>query len=603
MDRTVVNPFVGVLAVFLAASSYAEEPYREVEEDVEEVLVTAERSSRNLDDVLGSANVITREDIEASGVVDFADLLRREAGIDVVRSGPVGTLTSVFMRGTESDHVLVLVDGVPFNNGSFGTALWSDLALENIERVEIIRGPRSTMWGSGAIGGVIQIFTRNARELGIEVRGGSFGLQKYTVNAGVGSEYRASFSANKTDAEGFSAQNEEGFSFDEDNDGVNQENVSLNLASRRAGRLNGGLSYAYTHSVAEYDGGSGVNTFRTATTGAYGEYAVPDFATVRASSGYTSQYIDDVFAERRESSLVADLDIHSTTAFLMGVSRTKDHGVQEDAAIDLTGLLPPEGYDETLELKSAFSQASMRFGTIDAVAAIRYDQHSRYEPNVSEGLAVGWWWRDRLKLYVSEGSAYRAPNLLELFRPGDAFGGNPELKPERSRSKEFGLLLRVGERHEFSASVYDTRIQDLIDVPVTGAVNIAKATIEGVELGVNIWFGPFNIKSNATYTKARNQETGEALLRRPLRKGNLALNWSNRHLTFGVDVFSSGKNPDFGTTLDGYSVLNANFQWRTAKQWSLSLRGENLLDKEYSVLEGYNTPPRSGYATVRWKLI
>ena len=220
----------------------------------EEIFVTATRTSELFADVIGAVSSISRDEIEASGALDLHDLLRSQAGIDIVRSGPSGAQTSVFMRGSESDHVLVLIDGVRVNAPTSGGALWGEIPLEQIERVEIVRGPRSAQFGSDAIGGVIQLFTRDANDLSIAIKGGSYASKEATISGGYSGELiNASLVIAQGETDGFSATNDGAFNFNPDDDGREYKNASAKLSSDLSRNLSVGASWLYNQQDAEID--------------------------------------------------------------------------------------------------------------------------------------------------------------------------------------------------------------------------------------------------------------------------------------------------------------------------------------------------------------
>lgn len=562
-----------------------------------EIFVTATRTNEAFVDVIGSISSISRADIEASGALDMHDLLRVQPGVDVVRSGPSGGQTSVFMRGTESDHVLVLVNGVRVNAPTSGGAIWGEIPLDQVERVEIVRGPRSAQFGSDAIGGVIQIFTRQGSELSVAITAGSYATQEATVNAGYeGEDFSISATASKGETDGFSATNEGAgaFTFNADDDGREYKSAALNLASSLSDYASAGASWLYNQQDTEIDQ-TGEQLGRSRQLGVWAELNNNRNADVRVQASRLQQGIADIVATRRQAGIQTNLDLDKAGTFSIGYEFSEDEG------------LDPGDYDEQSSLRSLYLQQQFTARYIDLVAAVRRDTHSRFGSHNTGSLSLGSWIGDH-RVFASYGTGFRAPNLTDLFHPGfdcgvPCFGGNPELKPEESKSAEVGLDAMLGANTSLQFALFKTEIDNLIVGAFAGAQNVDESDIQGAELQFQSQLEAWTLQASGTWQQAR-KANGEALLRRPDRKANLRIqrNWDS--VNAAIEVVAASEHRDFiGNNqgdVPGYALVNLQANYQISKQLKLNLRGENLGDVFYQTAFGFNNPGRSGYLTIKW---
>jgi len=243
--------------------------------------------------------------------------------------------------------------------------------------------------------------------------------------------------------------------------------------------------------------------------------------------------------------------------------------------------------------------------TFDWEVAARRDQNSIFGGATAGSGAIGWRIAPMLRLAASFGQGFRAPSLNEQFSPGfgGLFAGNPDLRPERSRSSELGAEWMPADDFSLKLSAYHTDIDDLIDFtgPLFQAENTERARIDGVEIETHWQRDGWRIDGNATWQNARDPQTGEHLLRRASRKGDVALTriFSDR-LDAGIELYAEGPRPELGGPLPGYALINARLNVILSPAWRLNLRAENLTDRAYSLIRGYNTPGRSGWIELAW---
>ena len=576
--------------------------------------VTASRVAETVDASLADVSIITRADIDASHAPDLLEVLRLQAGLDVVRTGGAGEQTNVFVRGTNSNHVLVLVDGVRVASSNTGAFAFENLPLDAVERIEIVRGPRASYWGSDAIGGVIQIFTR---KLGAPQIAASYGSYRSADgSAGIGGWNDAggfSVQVGARHVRGFSATNpgicngpnDPYCIFDPDNDGMQEHNAVLQGAYKFGGqtlsgslfRNEGGNDFDQGHSRT-LDQAAGVNLEGAVTTDWQQRLSVgtsrEDIDTPAFASAYRST--------REQASWTNDFAVAANQHVVAGLDYVHDHGV----SVDTSGFGAP--YDVSRNASGAFAGWRAQQGAFDGEVSARYDHNSQFGSAFSGSGAVGWKLGDDLRVTASYGTAFRAPNLGELYSPGYGgyYAGNPLLDPERSRTAELGLDWRADTANRFTARAFATRVHDLVDFSggtTFQAINIDRATVDGIEL-THAWrAGDWSIDTNVTLQNPRNADTDAQLLRRPKRKLNSVVERAfGERLRLGAELVASGKRDDVNAVaLPGYTLLNLRASYALNRDWRIGARLENAFDRFYELAHGYNTPGRSGYLELVWQ--
>ena len=561
------------------------------------VVVTASRNARTVDDTLASVIVLTREDIARSQAPDLAELLRLQPGVDLSRTGGAGQSTTLLLRGGNSNHVLVLVDGVRVVNTAQGLYDFAHLPLEQIERIEIVRGPRASWWGSDALAGVIQIFTRDPDGAALRLRAGSDG--RIGGAASYGARRDASsfgFTLGGEALDGFSAQNPRGFSFHPDDDGYHNRNASLR-GETKLGTQRLSAAALSTDADVEFDEGITSAIDRSGAVTIAGALA-PGWSHA-ATLGLSWGEIETLVFGARFESRRRTLDWHHDLA--LGAAGTLSLGLDlvEERGRSLDLFEGGAIYDESRDNRAGYASWRHDAGPLSFELAGRYDDNSAFGGEATHQAAAGYDFGAGARMFASVGEGFRAPNLNELYSPGfgGLFAGNPLLDPERSRSTELGFDLERAPGHRLEARAFRSRLRDLIafDGEAFGAINIARASIDGAELAYG-WHGaPWRVDASYTWQEAENADTGDALLRRPRQKLAATLaHRSGRGFEWAVEGYVASARRDFGgVRLPGYGLVSARIAWPITPAWRLEARLENALDRDYALADGFNTAPRS----------
>ncbi len=569
-----------------------------------EVVVSASRVVRTLDTTLADVDVITRDDIDASATRDISDLLRLQAGIDIARTGGPGGQTSIFMRGTNNNHVLVLIDGVRVAALGTGVFTWETLPLDTIERIEIVRGPRASYWGSDAIGGVIQIFTRRLDGPRVSLGVGSH--EDFGLNAGTGHRgERGGFSVQfgTRDYAGFPSQNENGFAYEDKDHGLENRHLGVR-GDVRLGTQTMAANLVRSEGTAEFAGGESDFTQQAlalSLEGALGDRWRHRLVAGNAREDYATAAFFQRFESRRDTlGWQHEFDVGRSHKLIAGIDHVHERGENRD-----TFAATPI-YRESRDIFGVYAGWQAQSGALDGEIALRRDDNSTFGGAGTGSAAFGWRFSDAVRAWLSHGEGFRAPTLNEQYSPGfgGMFAGNPELDPERSHSSEIGITIEPRPGQRLAANVHSTRVRDLISFSGEAfqAENVARARITGAELGYDGESGPWRLSATYTWQDPRNEDDDSVLLRRPKQKSTALLERRfGDAFRFGAELVQAGRREDVGgQTLAGYTLLNLRGSWQPASAWRFVARIENVTDRDYQLAYGYNTPGRTGYLELIW---
>jgi len=595
-------PFRGVcvaVAIAVAAPVVAQDS---VPED-RRVVVTATRVPTPIEEVLASVIVIDREEIDRSLAGDTADLLRFHAGLEIGRNGGPGQATSLFIRGAESNHTLVLVDGVRINPGTIGQPPLQNLAPGLIERIEVVKGPRSTLYGTDAIGGVVNVITRRGSRDGwtAEVGYGDYETSEASVSGG--------FSGRAGDLDlGLSWIDSQGFPTRSD-DSVDRgfDNLSLTMGGNTAvGAMDLTARLWHAEGNTEYS-----DFFLTPVDQDFDNSAASlGGAVATGNQGrltLTAAYMKDEIRQNQSPDFLETgrLTLDAQQDWRVNDQHSLSAGVQysDEDAESLSFGLP---FDETTEFWNLFVQDQLDYGAHRGVLAVGYTDHETAGSEVTWNAEYAYAFDDATELVLSGGTGFHAPDATDRF----GFAGNPALEPERSKSFAAELRHQIGERHAFRLGVYENKIEDLIEFvplpvdPFGEILNVAEARIQGVEAGYAYAGELWSLDAELALADPENRSTGEQLPRRAKESFTLAVQRRFERFDLGVNLLAAGERTDVGfpdpVELDGYVLVDLTAGLRITDRLSLRVRVENLLDEDYELADGFNTPERGVYVALRY---
>ena len=583
-------------------------------ETLSPVIVTATRTAQTADQSLASVTVVTRQDIERLQANNLQEVLTGLPGLNLANNGGPGKNTSVFLRGTESDHVLVLIDGVEIGSATTGSAAFQYLPVEQIERIEIVRGPRSTLYGSEAIGGVIQIFTRKGGAGVTPVLSlGSGSHQTFQASAGLnGGTETTWFNLNvsRYTTNGFnSCSTPTGtggcWTVEPDDDGYSNTAGSFRLGHRFGDRASIELYALRSAGDNEYDGSfSNENTYNQQAMGATASLELtPSWSMqIRAGRGLdeSKSARDGNFSgryntERDTFLLQNDLTVGDTGLLTLGLDY-QDDKVDSSTAYARTSR-------SNLGL---FGQYQAALGEHDFLAALRLDDNEQFGNHVTGNLGWGYALLDGLRLTAGYGTAFKAPTFNELYYPGY---GNPDIDPESSQSLEFGLA-GAAFWGDWSVNVYQTEIDDLIayDAAIFAPNNVDSARIRGLELSANTRLAGWDASADLTLMKPENRgnggNRGNLLPRRSETGLRILADRDFGDFTLGATINAQGRRyDDLGNTrkLDGYVTVDLRLDYALNRNWLLQGKVGNLFDEDYQTASYYNQDGRNVFLTLRYR--
>jgi vitamin B12 transporter len=593
---------------FLSSFSSAAEPKRE--DTLAPVVVTATRMEQPREEVTTSVTVITAEEIRQQQAETVLEVLRNVPGLDVVQTGSRGNTTSVFIRGSDSDQVLVLVDGVEVNSTTTGAFEFAHLTTENVERIEILRGAGGTLYGSQAIGGVIHIITKAGKgppEFSFSTEAGNHRTHRQVVTLRGGIERLGySFSASRLETEGFHR-------FNDDYQNV-ATSTRLDFRVTENSLLKGIFHFRKTdlglfnsnNFVPLADANARENVTDYLMKFDWEQKLLPqwDYRVTGSQFKQHDKFTDDpepgsfdsVTRDRfRPTIVTGEFQTNyrwqewSTTTF--GIEHKKRQATTDSIRRDQRNL-------------AYYLQEQLRFfqSRFLLVAGMRLDDHqvfgTEWSPSASAAYTIP---RTGTKLKLGYAEGFKAPSMNELFFPGF---GNPNLGPETSWEVSGGVEQRFLERFLVGVTYFHREVEDLIEFvpPTFVARNVGKVRLDGIELfgDVNLGHG-LSLRSN--YTFLENDISSGRLLRRPRHRGNILLNYQQEKFHINLNANVVGKRDDVGV-VSGANVTEAGYAkfdltssytlpWRSPGVKSLALFGkiENLFNKKYEEADGFRARP------------
>ncbi|HYD78634.1 MAG TPA: TonB-dependent receptor [Paucimonas sp.] len=586
----------------------------------ERVVVTAARMPQSAKDVLSDHLVITAEEIELAGQGSITDLLQQKRGIEITRTGGVGNTASVFIRGAANAQNVVLVDGVRIGSSTLGGATWETIPLSQVERIEIVYGPLSSLYGADAMGGVIQIFTKQGDGAPrLSAAAGVGGFKTRNLEAGIGGStgvattFRYALQAARETSDGFSASKPGAglYTYNPDKDGYTRESASGRIGVEYAKGHEAGISFINSKLDVQFDAGAGhddrmIQKLENVAFHSKNRFA-PNWSSRlqlarSADKGYTdaSYGRSDINTKQTQASWQNDIAFGTDVLQLVAERRVEK---VEPATAAQAGKRTTNSFAGSYQLKRGSHLAS---------ASLRHDRNSQFGSHSTGSLEYGYRFAEAWRANVSYGTSFRAPTFNDLYYPGYGVASN---RPESGKNAEVGLHYNTGATHA-SAVYYRNRFTDLITYapvcpveqsthPYGCAYNVNEAVLSGWSLSADTKLGNLALRAAFDLQDPRDKTTDKLLPRRAKKHGSLGAEYGAHAYKVGAElVFSGARFDDFGNRnrLAGYGLLNLYANYQFALGWNLFGRWNNVADKDYELARNYATPGSNVFVGVRYSM-
>ena len=574
------------------------------DDPLEHISVYATRQPAPVQQILSSVTVLDREQIEQAQVADLPALLRQVSGVQISRSGGKGQTSTVFLRGGAAGHTLVLVDGVRTGSATLGYASLAELSLQQIEQIEVIKGPKAALYGSDALAGVIAITTRKAENSSVKLKTGRY--QSHEADIATSQQYGAlkvRTNLGWSDSEGFDVRP----GTQADNDGFDQ----------RYGKLGAEYSTEYglwsadhhvLRSRGQYDfdpaWGPGADQVETKTSQSRVGWALDGDKASQKLSISENQTEDLNWGEDSPASLFAtkrqELDYQYSRALsrsftaLTGVNWYQEDVSDSDVAYEVDSRIN----------KAVFAGVSYQSGAWLADVTGRHDKQSQYGHSNTYELGLGYQLSNELLLRASRSSAFKAPSFNDLYYPS---GGNKELTPETATSNELGVKYQAGDV-QIESSVYQQKVNNLIQwAPAEDGnwvpQNVGEAEIKGAEFSISQSWQQLHQQLAYSYTDAKDETTNQPLIKRSKHTVHWqgAYQWQDWRLFVTSDYQSDFQTGDFATPqLGGYTLWGAGVSYQLSSELQIAAKADNLTNKDYLYLPGYATAGAEWSVRLHW---
>ncbi|MBF4989844.1 TonB-dependent receptor domain-containing protein [Methylophilus sp. QUAN] len=619
MKKVILKGLIGL--------SFSELAYAADNLTLDEVVVTATRTPQQLESVIADITVINREEILRAGQSTFIELLQAQQGIEISSNGGAGKTSSVFLRGTNPGQVVVLIDGLRVSSATAGTTTFENIPLAQIDRIEILRGPATSLYGQDAIGGVIQIFTKKGEGKPQFYAGLGYGsYHTLTADAGVNGAYqdtKFSLTASSSDSDGFSALKTH-YNIDKDRDSYRNLSVSGSISQQLTEGHEVGLQIFNSEGHSNYD--SGINTYKNyvnLSQLSYGLFSKNQFTKYWKSTARIGEGIDDQYNK---------LDANSSVKYK---TKQTQFSWQNDISLPVGSMtlmydrleqkiISDTPFEKTTRNTDGFLVGYLAdVGPHSVQTTLRTDHSSQFGTNNTGGIGYGYKITPNWRVTGSYGKAFRAPTFNDLYF-AYVYGGvvypsnNPNLQAEKSENIEASLRYQ-DTLQTANLTLYHNNIHNFITLDSSFLPINVNAEIEGISIGASRRLDEWVLKGSADIQSPRNTGNDNLLVRRANRHAsiNLSRDWENWHLAAELIASSARYNdPDNQVRLAGYGLLNLTADYKVNREWNLQARINNVLNKDYALAYGstaidgnfgttsysvpYNTPGSNLFVSIRY---
>ncbi len=604
--RPVLSAVLGMCAAVTACAVQAQNVLT-----VSPIVVTATRMPETADAALVPVTVITRAEIKRSQATSLSQLLAGLPGVQISSNGAFGKTTGLSLRGTNSNQVLVLIDGVRVGSATTGEASWSLIPLAQIERIEIVRGPLSSLYGSDAVGGVIQIFTRHPTRktrVSAEAGGGTYGTGEASAGvSGMAGKTGYSVAVSRFQTDGYDVEQNNvpsGYGYNTPNqpgnDGYHNTSVSASLARVFHGGTRAGAHFFRAQGQTQYVGfSSNATDFVRQAAGASLLVPVTGVWMSKFALGESADDDNDLYNGAHASTFNTsintaswqnDLALGSAQELTLGADYSGDH-VTSDTPFTLT-----HRHDT-----GVFAMDQLHLGRNRLQASARSDDNSSYGTHGTGALAWGYRFAQALRLTASYGTAFDAPTFDDLYYPGF---GNPNLSPEHSHSVDVGLHGQL-THGRWEVHAFRTDVSDLIVFvgPNFFPENAAQARIDGLESSYLLVQGPWRMHAALTVLDPRDQQTGTLLPRRSRESGRVDVDRALGAFHIGTTVYAQSYSYDDTANtirLGGFALVDLRAGYRISRTLTLDTTLSNAFNRQYQTAYTYIEPGRTVFVSLHY---
>jgi vitamin B12 transporter len=580
------------------------------DDQIENIIVTGTRIPTQISESLSAVTLFQRADIERLQASDLFDLMSHVPGSSLVRNGGRGSSTSMSLRGNQSDHTLFLMDGVRIGSATTGGAALAAINLSTVQRIEIIRGPKSNLYGADAIGGVVNIITRkteSSRVLNVEAGFGSNGTQDTTILLGAnGDKYSLTAVLNHLDTDGID-NTESKAGINGDDDGFTKDSMAINYQYQATDSALWKVTYNQNDTKADYDNNCSIGSW-------------PNSSPVDC----------DIYSSGEVSALASTMDMNISeqwqTSFQIG--HTIDEGSERARNIDLSttnnggkfntkkteatwvntlGLAAGQALmlgldyqkeevdsstvynEESRENSAGFAQFQTQLGAVDTNLGVRYDDNEQFGSHTTVSFLAGIDLSETLRLVGSFGEGFKAPTFNDLYYPGF---GNASFVPEESKNIEIGLNADLGNVSA-TLALFNNNIENLIQYnsATFASDQTAEVEITGLEFNVNTEVSGWTLSLSGAVIDPENKSNGKLLRRRAEQSMMFDAGTTLNGVAIGVSVRSeSHRYDDAANTvrLGGYTTTAMRASYRINDNWLVKARVNNLTDKNYVTASSFS---------------
>ena len=578
------------LLVILAAIS-AQQSFSQTSPTMSNLIVAATKTHLPKQKILIPVTILDAEDIALSGANNLSEILRFIAGIDVTSNGGPGQIASIFMQGANSNHTLILVNGIKINDSATGTAAIQNIHPDLIEKIEIIKAPRTSLYGSNAVGGVINIITKKQTKTGYEIgyKTGSDNTDAINLMGGFhSSEIQGGIQFHQYKTDGFPARTESNVASGHENDSVNaflnfdHDNWSLVTNVWQSSGTTEYLDFFLTPVSQDFNNTAGSLNINKIFGNRWVTNLNFGFARDDIKQNATPDFNDSKKLFFEWQNTIHANDNHQIVA---GIYLANEKFGASNYGLDIA----TEANSTALYIEDIINR-----GKHQLLTAARISNKEGIEDKITWNIEYGFIINPSMRLLLNAGRATRNPSSFDLY----GYGGNPELTPEISKNIGIGIAMIPSDKLSVEFSAFSNEITDLITFNYNDfkLYNIEQARIRGIEGHIEYLANNWNVYLNATLQNPKNTTSKQMLLRRPKKTVSLGLRRSFGLLDFNMNILFSDSRMDFGgVKLDDYLLGNITLQYHLSERWLIRATINNITDETYMLANNYNTAKRKGY--------